>query len=445
MACRDIQEDQLVRSLRVVAGGHIDRIARVSEVHEIRAFHDTTVIDIQARDDPLREHLHSRDDELDRADNRPRRPIISPEPVGLALAVRSVFYNSPLDDPRCWRESPIGRLGCRSWSSAILWTGPILGSWVIERSRGSANIVRLHVLILSTVLAVQPDPPFSDDERGTVAAPSPSSVADPKSTQGADSGPQTQKETKAEAKKPDVATKESIAPNKNSTPGAKSPTPKSARGPRVLTKGEMQKPRSPFLDPPGSEAVAADRYGPGAPEWSEIPPWRQTSFFGIRAQGRFFVYVIDSSESMIEEDRFARATMEVRRSVLALQAPQQFEVIFYNEGSMPMPGGPQPRPADTQNKSQLVAWLRMVDPDGGTDPRSALRQALSLRPEAVFLLSDGEFPKGTAEIVAGINPQRIPIHCVDLSGGEGGDHLRRIARESGGQYASRPGSLQGKR
>jgi hypothetical protein len=161
--------------------------------------------------------------------------------------------------------------------------------------------------------------------------------------------------------------------------------------------------------------------------------------------GRFFVYVIDCSESMIEEDRFARATMEVRRSVLALQAPQQFEVIFYNEGSIPMPGGPQARPADAQNKGQLVSWLRLVDPDGGTDPRSALRQALSLRPEAVFLLSDGEFPAGTAETVARFNAQRIPIHCVDLSGGEGGDHLRRIARDSGGKYASRPGSLQGRR
>ena len=110
-----------------------------------------------------------------------------------------------------------------------------------------------------------------------------------------------------------------------------------------------------------------------------------------------------------------------------------------------MPGGPQPRPADSQNKGQLVSWLRMIEPDGGTDPRSALRQALSLRPEAVFLLSDGEFPKGTAETVARINPQKIPIHCVDLSGGEGGDHLRRIARDSGGKYASRPGNLQGKR
>ena len=47
--------------------------------------------------------------------------------------------------------------------------------------------------------------------------------------------------------------------------------------------------------------------------------------------------------------------------------------------------------------------------------------------------------------MARFNARRIPIHCVDLSGGEGGDHLRRIARESGGQYASRPGNLQGKR
>ena len=67
-----------------------------------------------------------------------------------------------------------------------------------------------------------------------------------------------------------------------------------------------------------------------------------------------------------------------------------------------------------------------------------------LRPDAVFLLSDGAFPEGTAERRPS-NTHKIPIHCVDLSGGEGGDHLRRIAKASGGQYASRQGSLQGKR
>jgi hypothetical protein len=302
----------------------------------------------------------------------------------------------------------------------------------------------LHVLILASALAGQTAPSSSDDDRGKKSDPAPTSAADQKATEKARTDDNAEKGAKDESKKTEEQGKDAKASNKPSTP-SKSGAPKAPPGPRVMTRSEMQKPRSPFLEPPGSEGVAADRYGPGTPDWNEVPPWRQTSFFGIRATGRFFVYVIDCSESMIEEDRFARATMEVRRSVLALQAPQQFEVIFYNEGSIPMPGGPQPRPADTQNKNQLIAWLRMIDPDGGTDPRSALRQALSLRPEAVFLLSDGEFPKGTAEIVARINPQQIPIHCVDLSGGEGGDHLRRIARDSGGKYASRPGSLQGRR
>jgi hypothetical protein len=218
---------------------------------------------------------------------------------------------------------------------------------------------------------------------------------------------------------------------------------KGGGGPRVLTQAEMQKPRSPFLTPPSSGGAEADRYNPGGPDWREIPPWRQTSFFGIRAAGRFFVYVIDGSGSMIDDDRFPRATIELRRSVLALQAPQQFEVIFYNDESIPMPGGPRPRPADPQTKSQFLGWLSLMEPASGTEPRPALRQALGLRPDAVFLLSDGEFPRGTVEEVARLNTRRIPIHCVDLSGGLAGDQLRRIARDSGGQYASRPGSLHG--
>ena len=273
----------------------------------------------------------------------------------------------------------------------------------------------------------------------TKASPSASTDGDKKSD---DKTKDSASPSKEQPKK-DHAGKDSAAARKSSTP-SKTATRKAPPGPHVMTRSEMQQPRSPFLEPPGSEGETPDRYGNGTPDWREIPPWRQTSFFGIRAAGRFFVYVIDCSESMIDEDRFARATMEVRRSVLALQAPQQFEVIFYNEDSTPMPGGPKPRPADPQNKSQLVSWLRLVDPDGGTDPRAALRQAIALRPEAVFLLSDGLFPDGTAEAVSKFNARRIPIHCVDLSGGEGGDHLRRIARDSGGKYAARGGNLQGK-
>jgi hypothetical protein len=240
------------------------------------------------------------------------------------------------------------------------------------------------------------------------------------------------------------------APKAQASVGSKPPpaktkaAPGSSVPPKVMSKAAAlaRRPRSLFLTPPGSSASQEDRYNPEATDWSEIPPWRQTSFFGIRARGEFFIYVVDQSGSMIDDDRLTRAKIELRRSVFALQPPQRFEVIFYNDEATPMPGGPLPRTADQQNKNLLSAWLRLIGPDGGTQPRTAVALALALRPDAIFLLSDGEYPEGTVEAIARSNQAKIPIHCVDLSGGEAGDHLRRIAHDSGGQYASRPGNLQ---
>jgi hypothetical protein len=215
-------------------------------------------------------------------------------------------------------------------------------------------------------------------------------------------------------------------------------------GVEVRTQAEMQKRKSPFLMMPGSDAN--DRYNPGeSVDWRAVPPWRQASFFGIRERGLFFVYVVDSSGSMIDEARMPRATMELRRSVMALQPPQRFEVIFYNHESNPMPGGPTPRTADLQSKNLLLAWLRLIEPDGGTDPRVAVRQALGMKPDAVFLLSDGAFPQGTVEEITSMNTHKVPIHCVDLTGGMAGDHLKRIAAANGGRYVPRPLGDPGRR
>lgn len=210
--------------------------------------------------------------------------------------------------------------------------------------------------------------------------------------------------------------------------------------PRVRTPDEVEaRRRSPFLRPPG-EGDADARYDA---DYRELPPWSRVSFFGISAKGKFFVYVLDQSGSMVDDGRIARATIELRRSVAALQEPQQFEVIFYNDEATAMPGGPIPRTADRLNKEKLRAWLGTIDPDGGTSPRKAVLQALALRPDAVFLLSDGDFPEETVEAIARANPRKVPIHCIDLAGGLAGDALPRIARDSGGRYASRPGDLQG--
>jgi hypothetical protein len=216
---------------------------------------------------------------------------------------------------------------------------------------------------------------------------------------------------------------------------AKKPsTPAKDSGPRVISKAREQETRrrSEFLRPPGS-----GRYDYEEEDWRDVPPWRQASFFGIRARGQFFVYVVDCSGSMIDEDRLARAKEEVRRSVRALNDPQKFKLIFYNDRPLPMPGD-LPRAADQTAKDQLIAWLRLIEPEGGTDPKRAMALGLALRPDAVFLLSDGEFPAGTTEAVRASNSQRVPIHCVDLSGGLTGDQLKQIAAESGGRYVSRP-------
>ncbi len=79
--------------------------------------------------------------------------------------------------------------------------------------------------------------------------------------------------------------------------------------------GRDEEPRSAFLQPPGSSPD--DRYGEDS-DWYELPAWRKTTFFGLRGRGQFFVYVVDCSGSMLDDDRLTRATIELRRSVLAL-------------------------------------------------------------------------------------------------------------------------------
>lgn len=190
---------------------------------------------------------------------------------------------------------------------------------------------------------------------------------------------------------------------------------------------------SDLLRPPGSD----DRYGPTI-DWRQVPPWQQTSFFGVRARGKVFVYVVDCSGSMSLNDRLIRAKRELRRSVMSLRFPQRFQVIFYNDHPLTMPGVLPQSAGEPAAKLQMFHWLNLIDAYGETDPRGAMSQAIGLKPDAIFLLSDGEFPDGAAEGIAKRNRHKVPIHCIDLSGGAAGAQLQRIARESGGQYTAQP-------
>jgi hypothetical protein len=179
---------------------------------------------------------------------------------------------------------------------------------------------------------------------------------------------------------------------------------------------------------PGSD----DPYGESI-DWRTVPLWQQATFYGIRAKGSFFVFVVDCSGSMEVDSRLVRAKQELRRSINAMRFPQRFLIIFFNHRSIPMAGG-IPKSADAKGKQTAMAWLGTVDAGGGTDPRAAMKLALALRPDAVFLLSDGEFPSGSEDEILDGNRHRVPIHCINLGSAEGAPQLQAISEGSGGQY-----------
>jgi hypothetical protein len=52
----DVEERDLVGALGVVTAGGLDGIAGVPQPHKADALHDAAVLDVEARDDALREH-----------------------------------------------------------------------------------------------------------------------------------------------------------------------------------------------------------------------------------------------------------------------------------------------------------------------------------------------------------------------------------------------------
>lgn len=132
-------------------------------------------------------------------------------------------------------------------------------------------------------------------------------------------------------------------------------------------------------------------------------------FFGSRAYGNRFVYILDVSTSMSARShgRIQRAKDELIRSVSRLSPQQSYYVFLFCYETCHMFGHPRrfaykksvakDRPelsfvsATPDNLSRLKQWVYRVRLAGGTDPRNALLLGHSMDPDAVFLLSDGQF------------------------------------------------------
>ncbi len=167
----------------------------------------------------------------------------------------------------------------------------------------------------------------------------------------------------------------------------------------------------------------------------------QVSLFGVKAEGSKFVYVLDRSGSTAGKLMDA-AKAEILESIEKIDDVHQFQIVVYNERPKAFnPAGPGGQLAfgTDANRAEVKKFLATIAADGGTDHEAALSMAIRMRPDVIFLLTDGDDPKLTArqlERIDRVGPG-IVIHTIQFGSGpqKGGEgFMGKLAHQSGGEY-----------
>jgi hypothetical protein len=168
----------------------------------------------------------------------------------------------------------------------------------------------------------------------------------------------------------------------------------------------------------------------------------RVQIFGVEGTGTRFVYLFDRSVSM-EGAPLAAAKRQLIGSLDSFDSVHQFHIIFFNHRMSNFDSTDQQQRiayATDQNKSLAAAFVRTISADGGTDRYAAIRQAIRLRPDAIFFLTDADDPMPAAEIAEILSDNRrvgAAIHTIEFGRGVEQGHynfLVQLAEQTGGQY-----------
>lgn len=163
-----------------------------------------------------------------------------------------------------------------------------------------------------------------------------------------------------------------------------------------------------------------------------------TSFFGIGSKGSRFAFIIDISGSMIDAAKLEIAKHELISAINALPDYAHYYVLLFSSDFIQPPGQKGWTRARKSSIKQFITWLKEIDPNGGTAPRSSFLQVFSLepRPDVIYFLTDGQFQDISAEEVAALNKagKRAVINTIQFGDRGGEELLRQIAKSSGGVY-----------
>lgn len=173
-------------------------------------------------------------------------------------------------------------------------------------------------------------------------------------------------------------------------------------------------------------------------------------FFGSKATGNRFVYVVDASPSMRRDRAFDAAKEEILRSLQSMKPKQRFAILFFG-GSVEtlelVPGQKidQPVSATQENIEKAVHWLRKITiQKDGKPPIDAIKSALELEPDGIFLLFDGDTKLdnwtqsvrrlNTVDGLLSDGAMGVPIHVIHFFRDEFQRSMQLLAQENGGTY-----------
>jgi hypothetical protein len=201
------------------------------------------------------------------------------------------------------------------------------------------------------------------------------------------------------------------------------------RGTGVGTgEGEAGGPLAPFGVPGGGGGMG--------------PP---SNFLGSGGNARFICYVCDASGSMLGAP-FDLLKIKLQESIKTLQVSQAFNMVFFQQAKYEAFANNLVL-ASPANKTKAYDFLQTLSLASDSDPIPGLRFAFGLKPQLIYLLTDGSFPDNGAVIaeckklnatktvkintIGFFSPKTDPADrkiCEDM--------LKEISSDSGGRYTA---------
>jgi hypothetical protein len=155
---------------------------------------------------------------------------------------------------------------------------------------------------------------------------------------------------------------------------------------------------------------------------------------GKQRPGTSIVYVLDHSSSMTSDGMLRKACDSIRASLGQLPTDCRFQIVAYNGGVDRLDS--RLLLATIDNRERAERWLDTLVAEGSSDHRAGVREALSLHPDTIFVLTDADdLDEKEVRAIRVLLRERVCLTAA-VFGGSRPKHetpLERLTREMGGE------------